>query len=619
MTRKLSTGGSCALVLSCLLVAAMSHSYRGIVHDARLYTLQALGRLEPSSLGMDVFLRFGSQDRFTIFTSIYAAGIHAVGPDAAAATLTVALQFAMIVAAFVLARTVLPSSYALLGLGVMVSLPGDYGAEQIFTYIESFVTPRMAAECLVLLGMAAALANRRMVALALLVSAALFHPIMATAGFVSFAYRYTAFSNLRIAGSAAIFGAAMLLGAATLMPVGQWGRFDQAWLGLVMNRSPYLFLQNWSLNSWGTAAVSATTLLLGTITLPESRCRSLCKIVLATALSGFALTLVAVDMLHLVLFAQLQPWRCQWLATVVAALVLPSIMSVMWRIGAAGRAVALILASAWIFGSGEYALLACAAAIACRLLAPKATADQIRLYFYGACGMTVIALIWRTAVNFTFAYSHSLDEHLAAPLRHLISFCHDGMIPIIAIVAIGWFLRSPGIMRPLIVCAACITAGALILPAIAAQWTVNQFSPSLIEQYAPWRAVIPTGAQVYWPQSPEYSWILLHRPNYVSGAQSAGMVFSRAAAIELKRRAESLQEFVPPDAVTRWDAGESSPLYSMQQLQGICLLGAFDFLVSSTDIGVAPVAIQPGKSALDPKAFKLYRCHPQARAAAAAT
>jgi len=52
---------------------ALSHSYRGIFHDAGLYTLQALARLHPDSLPEDVFLKFGSQDGFTIFSPIYAA------------------------------------------------------------------------------------------------------------------------------------------------------------------------------------------------------------------------------------------------------------------------------------------------------------------------------------------------------------------------------------------------------------------------------------------------------------------------------------------------------------------------------------------------------------------
>src|SRR5260370_14781727 len=79
---------------------ALSHSYRGIFHDAGLYTLQALARLHPDSLPEDVFLKFGSQDGFTIFGPIYAAASRLLGVDLAATTLTLVLQWALLAAAW---------------------------------------------------------------------------------------------------------------------------------------------------------------------------------------------------------------------------------------------------------------------------------------------------------------------------------------------------------------------------------------------------------------------------------------------------------------------------------------------------------------------------------------
>ena len=68
-----SLSGLGLLVWGLLALAtwALSHRYLGLFHDARLYTLQALARLHPA-LSADVFLRFGSQDRFTIFSPLYA-------------------------------------------------------------------------------------------------------------------------------------------------------------------------------------------------------------------------------------------------------------------------------------------------------------------------------------------------------------------------------------------------------------------------------------------------------------------------------------------------------------------------------------------------------------------
>jgi hypothetical protein len=620
VSRKLAPTASGSLLLSCVLAAVLLHSYGGIVHDARLYTLQALARLNPVSLGQDVFLRFGSQDSFTIFSPIYAAAIQSMGAEPAAALLTFLLQLLVVGAAFFLAKTVMPAFEASIGAIVLVSIPGDYGTDQVFTCIEAFITSRMAAEACVLGALAAAMANRRTLTVLLATAAALFHPIMATAGLVALAYRFVVVTRrTRVALWASASCAVLLFSAALLMPEGKWGRFDPLWLKLVADRSPYLFLRYWTLSSWGAAAVSATTLLLGYLALPDSRARSLCHIALVTVTFGFAVTLIAVDALHIVLVTQLQPWRCQWLGVVISALTLPLIASTLWQRGTTSRATALFLASAWIFASDQFALLACATALTCQFSGPRLTLNSAKTFLYGAWGMMAIALTWRIASNLTFSYTYSLNDHLKTPLKHLISFCHDGLVPVVLLYCVARFLSEAGRMRSLLIYACCAVVGAIILPGIFAQWTRQDVSSSLRAKYETWRSIIPPGSQVYWPQSPEYSWMLLDRPNYISSVQSAGVLFSRATAIELQHRAESLRQFVAPASFLLWDSGAPSQLFLTKELQGMCNLGAFDFLVTSASLDSKPLAIQPDRSAQDPKAVKLYRCSSQARAAAAAT
>src|ERR1035438_3147834 len=135
----------------------LSHSYLGLFHDAGLYTLQALARLSPPSLNQDVFLQLGSQDRFTVFSPLYAGAGRWLGIETAAAALTFVFQMTLFAAAWTLARAVMPGRMALYGLAVFIAIPGDYGADRIFTSVEQFLTPRMAAEALVLAGLAAVL------------------------------------------------------------------------------------------------------------------------------------------------------------------------------------------------------------------------------------------------------------------------------------------------------------------------------------------------------------------------------------------------------------------------------------------------------------------------------
>jgi hypothetical protein len=148
----------------------------------------------------------------------------------------------------------MPFSMVLLGLAVLLAIPGDYGADRIFTCIEPFLTPRMAAEALVLAGLAAALCEVKPLAVALVITAALFHPIMAMAGVCALYCLYLGERKPIVATALAIVGLIALALAAFAMPRGPWGRFDPEWLTLVGDRSPYLFLAHWQLDDWSRTA-----------------------------------------------------------------------------------------------------------------------------------------------------------------------------------------------------------------------------------------------------------------------------------------------------------------------------------------------------------------------------
>src|SRR5690348_17733899 len=84
-----------ALLGLILCIAAfwmLEHPYEGIVHDSVLYAFQALARLHPQSLGHDIYLTLGTQDRYTLFSPLAAAAMRAVGVERAAEILTFAAQ-----------------------------------------------------------------------------------------------------------------------------------------------------------------------------------------------------------------------------------------------------------------------------------------------------------------------------------------------------------------------------------------------------------------------------------------------------------------------------------------------------------------------------------------------
>jgi hypothetical protein len=67
-------------VLCLLLVAnALTHPYHGLCHDARLYAAQIAEKVAPGTLGQDLYLRYGSQDRYSVFTLVMAPLAAAAG------------------------------------------------------------------------------------------------------------------------------------------------------------------------------------------------------------------------------------------------------------------------------------------------------------------------------------------------------------------------------------------------------------------------------------------------------------------------------------------------------------------------------------------------------------
>jgi hypothetical protein len=597
------------LLLLCIMTWALSHVYRGLFHDAGLYALQALARLSPASLSQDVFLHYGSQDRYTIFSPIYTAISQVVGTEAAAATLTCTFQVTLFVCAWLVARAVMPARLSLYGLAVLIAIPGDYGAGRIFACVEPFLTPRMGAEALVLASLAAALSARPWLATALVVCASLMHPIMASAGIATLLCLNMAVPHARQV--IRLFAIAIVAFAAAMFatPNGVWSRFDPSWLRLVMNRSPYLFLSSWQIDDWARVAVTVATLSIGLVTVPTERARVLCRAALLTTAGGLVLTFIACDELHLIIFTQLQPWRWQWLGTVIAALILPLILSTQWGMGVSGRTTVLLLAATWTFGSNIYAMAAAPAALASIAFTRRLTSSEARLVFWGACGMLTIAIIWREASNLEFTDAHYFNTELPLWLRRAMSFAHDGSAPM-AVIALAWWLANATRRRlGQILLAAVATAGCLaLLPQTWSQWTKREYSSQRLAQFAPWRERIPPGADVFWPESPVATWLLLNRPNYLSVLQTSGMVFSRNTAVELERRALALTAIVPPGTFLSWNGAGSNLELSLQQLQGACQLAAFEFLVTRTDLGVAPVGIVPQKSPAGSRDLRLYRC-----------
>jgi hypothetical protein len=118
-----------------------------------------------------------------------------------------------------------------------------------------------------------------------------------------------------------------------------------------------------------------------------------------------------------------------------------------------------------------------------------------------------------------------------------------------------------------------------------------------IAEFAEWRGAIPPASNVLVvpaKNSASFVWFTLGRPSYLSVDQSAGVVFSRATALEIRRRAEVLVPIMQPDFRIRSQMAQEArgikledqtrPLTS-QSLAQICGDPLLGFVIAKEELG----------------------------------
>jgi len=588
---------------------SLLYGYQGLWHDARLYTLQALAVLKPALYGGDIFLRFGSQDSFTVFSPLYSTAISHFGLEHAAALITFASQIAFLGSAWFLARRLLTPSWAWLGLAMLIALPGDYGAYSIFRYIESFVTPRPGAEALVLVGIGLHLRSRTAWAWGCMFAAALLHPLMACAGFVFLLCSQVALPRPRLTVilCAAGFAAAALVVEFT--PLAGRLTFDTQWLTLLW-RTKYLFLSEWSANDWLVAMVPAVTLVAGMVRLESPAARTACTCALIVGVAGVALSYIGGDVLHIVLVVQGQAWRWLWLTNAIAAMTLPLIVITCWKGGETGKAAGLLLVATWLLREESFSPLVAALCLV-MTLTPSAFLPQRarRLTLIGTCLLFAFAVLWCAANLALFATAIPEDGSGPHYIRIMRAWSRDGSIPAATLLGV-WLICSRLRSWPSVATASVTALGAIavIAPTAAAEWTHIAYTPELYRAFEPWRRLIPPGTDVLWTDSPVPSWLLLERPGYVSTIQTTAALFTRTAGVEMDRRLKSLGRF-PDDSEVHWQFGDGSrAITAVPTLANVCATSDVRFIATRYDMKAMPVAVAPKEIPARYQMLRLYRC-----------
>jgi hypothetical protein len=583
------------------LLWMIMHDYQGLRHDGQLYTFQALAHLHPGSLANDIYLRYGSQDDFTLFSPLYAGVIRLLGVEHAAALLTFLFQVAFVLCAWLLARKLLPPRLVLLGIAFLIVIRGDYGTYHVFRSIEDFITPRMAAEALVLAGLTAMSARRPMWTWIFLVSAALLHPLMAAAGVAFVLCVQVAMPRPRFAAAVCLAAGGVLI-ALGFAPFTANLRFDPPWLEL-LQRKAYLFVTLWEPKEWGRIAIPLTTLGMGAIALEPSQARTFCRAALLVSAGGILLTLIGGDLLRLAPITQSQPWRFLWIATVLSTLLLPLIVGCCWQSGSTGRAAALLLIAMWVLRGEVYPLeIAPLVLLGAWAVSAKYDAPPTLQKWLVPCAWLVLALsvVWTEAVLWLFAKGLPFQFDTRLLLLQARTWCREGSIPALLITGTWWICWKGG-PRALLYPVGAAAAGAFltVLPLSVGEWTWRSYPPAVYAVYAPWRALIPSGAEVFWAKGdPIPAWLLLDRPSYMTVQQTGSNLFSRRAGMELERRLEVLRNAFNMGTRER----------EVPTLAALCARSDLKFLVTSYDLQARALAEAPAGAPKDFQALRLYRC-----------
>jgi hypothetical protein len=596
-----------AFGLLALSLALLMHLYWGIQHDAVLYTMQGLAHLHPDLYANDIFLKYGSQDHYSVFGSLYGAAIGALGMEHAAVMLTVLSQIALFLSAWWLSRRVMSPPAAALAVAWLAALELPYGAGGAFHLVEDFLTPRLLSEALVLAAIAASLMRRATLTATLLIASAAIHPAMAVAG-VAYLMELRWFSlQRRYTVAAGIFCAGLLL----LWLARESGpplTFSEDWRQLAVARAPYLALANWTSLDCSRLCPAAATLCVLSIVTDVGVLRRLAISALALSIAGVLLTLIGGDLWHIVLVVQVQPWRWTWLAVALGTLLLPLTIARLWGLGTRGRCTLAVLLTVYCLqdeiSAPEMTLLAVIAAWYAVTRLPIGRATQ-RYLLVGAVAMLCIGMGWDIANRFVYAKLPFIQFSGLPAISWMRQMIRSSVLPSLLLGA-AWLavFHRPTAMRLKFMTAGGVIALIAIIPCAAHDWSAVGYPAGIYEAFRAWRSLIPVGTEVLWVGNPLKAWIYLERPSYYSEQQLSTTLFSRTAATVMHQRLLSMAPFLTGEGIPVPVTPSSTEL----SLKAVCASGSMGFIATHHRFPDEALATLPGNLERPFGGLRLFRC-----------
>lgn len=603
--RLLIFGLALALALACWLIA---RPFRGIWHDSKFYTLQALRHLNPGTFSRDLFFLYGSQDQYSLFSLLQAAAISIWGLNPGTMVLQGVGLGLWFVAAWALTR-VLPGKLAALSLLLIASVDGHYGSHYLVSYGESFLTARLYAEAFSLAGLAAWLSGRKVWGGVAFSAACAMHPLMALpALMIGLGMLLRPRIWLGVMGAGVLL--ALGLGAAGVSPfTGLLQPMDAVWWQLAVARSPFVFLHTWEWEGFSKALYVVVVTATAWRILPEGDLRRLAGVTLMCVLGAFAIAYVGGSLLKLPLIAGLQVTRVMWVALVISLILIPAMLWEYRQQNTWSRTLVWGLAlSAFldIRMQGGFALLV----LAIFWLGKRCLRDyKPPVWLWLLLGVVPLQIMLWGLLNV------SLEAERKAFLAEQgvvwrIYFSNPATA-LVVVLGAYWLLGRDRLPKPLIWFGSAVVAGLLTLAIMTwydLQPELDYGAPARQSAIAPIAARVPKNATVYWVDEPEKAWFWLGRANYLSFSQTAGSVFSRGTGVEALRRAAYARPVNVRDANQDWDERFKQVvpgLISKAAVEKACRDPILDYVIARSQPGAGTVYF---KDPATDAGYGLYDC-----------
>ncbi len=543
--------------------------YRGIVHDARLYALQALNHLETGRYAQDLFFAFGSQDAFSLFSFVVGPMVGLLGAVNTFWVAYLASSMLLVYGEVRLIRRIIPDRMiANLGLIALVAIPLPYGGWEVFHVQESFFTARLIAEGFALLGITSALEGRKLSAIACAAASIALHAIM---GIGALLVVLVLLFGRKICSRKSVSAVVLILvGLSALLLIFDRraiiSTMEMTWFNAVKLRNFQCFPSQWRFMDW-YLIVGCIGIGFAACRYMGSRAKHLVQAVLIVSFAGLVSTVFG-EYGRVPLLIQGQGYRAFWMAEVIALPLGILLIQRLFREESIGRKWSAMVVLFFLADP----LLLCSEAVPFSI--------SILIMFFLLLVLTAVICLHRTRDFHGISLKHTLVAGciLLSMLLSLLSVVVLTMSGISRqsdpISAFHAAMDDSGRVFLFIVAALCVFTLALPMqkhPKRCLLWTLplwiilsgvafvsqNNISYRMRFEsgYKDLAFIAETignqlpldernGRQhIYWPEHAALIWFELRSNSYFSFTQTAGALFSRELTLEAQRRAGLAKPF----------------------------------------------------------------------------